>query len=688
MLVTNVLPDFISYIDTDFRFAFANKAYEEQFGYSGKQIIGKKVEEITGPEVFQRSLPNLRKAMGGEEVRYESRLPATKSRAERFLEVQSIPDKSSDGSIKGIVVFGHDVTERKRIEEEAAEREQNFRFLADTMPQLVWTTKPDGDHDYYNKRWYEYTGLSEEESANTGWSTVLHPDDYDRAWKVWKESLATGKLYEIEYRFKKHDGTYQWFIGRAEPMRDEEGNIVRWFGTCTNIDDQKRREQQQDFLIEATQILGSSLDYHKTLNSLSMLAVPNMADWCAIDLVTNDGKGLERVSVAHVDPKKIEFAQELQRKFPVNMDAPTGTPAVIRTGEPQFIPLITEEMIEAATSNEEELAIIRQVGFTSMMIVPLEARDRVLGAVTFVSAESKRVFTQEDLEFAEELAVRAGIAVDNARLFAETAAAAHEVAVMNEQLEHRVAERTEQLVALNNELVRSNAELQDFAYVASHDLQEPLRKITAFSNLLLAGHEGLDNEGKEQLAIIQRAARRMSTLINDLLNYSRVTTNAQPFKSFSLDAALTEVLENLEMRINQSNGKVTTSHLGSITADPSQIRQLLQNIISNSLKYHKVGVPPEVRIEARREASQIIIEISDNGIGFDEAYLDKIFTIFQRLHGRDAYEGTGIGLAICKKIVERHGGTITAKSKVDEGSTFIISLPVKHVHKSKEESLR
>lgn len=231
-------------------------------------------------------------------------------------------------------------------------------------------------------------------------------------------------------------------------------------------------------------------------------------------------------------------------------------------------------------------------------------------------------------------------------------------------------------------LEQSNRELQDFASVASHDLQEPLRKILAFSDRLQVKlADGLGTECRDYLCRMQNAAGRMQNLITDLLTFSRITSRAQPFVPTDLSVVAHEVVDDLEARIEQTHGTVRIEPLPTIDADPLQIRQLLQNLIGNALKFHKPGEPSRVRVFARQmEDGQSLCELSveDNGIGFDEKYLDRIFTVFQRLHGRGEYEGTGIGLAVCRKIVERHGGTITAHSRAGAGSTFVILLPSHH----------
>jgi PAS domain S-box-containing protein len=256
-----------------------------------------------------------------------------------------------------------------------------------------------------------------------------------------------------------------------------------------------------------------------------------------------------------------------------------------------------------------------------------------------------------------------------------------------DELEERVRERTAELEKANTRLRQYNKrlealnkELQDFAFVASHDLQEPLRKVRTFGDMLAANcGVSLDETSKNYIERMQRAAARMQDLINSLLSYSRLTTNSEPVDEIDLGESVKTALSNLEMIIRERNARVEVDDLPRVRADRVQMIQLFQNLIGNALKFHRDSQPPHVKIysqqaEGKKRYHEIYIE--DHGIGFDEKYLDKIFLPFQRLHGRNSeYDGVGMGLAICKKIVERHGGEITAKGELGKGSTFIVTLP-------------
>jgi light-regulated signal transduction histidine kinase (bacteriophytochrome) len=251
-----------------------------------------------------------------------------------------------------------------------------------------------------------------------------------------------------------------------------------------------------------------------------------------------------------------------------------------------------------------------------------------------------------------------------------------------EGLEYKVSERTAALQHFSNELKRSNRELQDFAFVASHDLQEPLRKIRAFGDRLQQTFaENLGPQGADYINRMQMASERMSRLINDLLTFSRITTKAKPFLPVSLNKVAEEAVDDLEVAIEEARATVTIGDLPEIDADFFQIKQLFQNLIANAIKFRRPGVPLVVTVtadppnRAQHADGQIVtIRFKDNGIGFDESFLDRIFLPFQRLHSKAEYSGTGIGLAICRRVAERHGGSLTAKSKPEAGSTFIVTL--------------
>lgn len=319
----------------------------------------------------------------------------------------------------------------------------------------------------------------------------------------------------------------------------------------------------------------------------------------------------------------------------------------------------------------------------------------VLGVILFVSiTRTVRALNTENAERrrAEEALIDANESLER-RVEERTS----ELSSANDRLQQEVFERAlaqRELRAFTGKLEESNRELESFASIAAHDLQEPLRKVQAFGDRLKTKFaDELGEQGRDYLVRMQDASGRMATLINDLLAYSRVTTKAQPFANLDMDKLANEVVSDLEIRIEEVKGTVELGDIPSIDAEPLQMRQLFQNLIGNGLKYHKEDVPPIITVSAqiigdRPGSTKQVCQITfkDNGIGFDEKYSDRIFGIFQRLHTRNDYDGTGVGLAIVKKIAERHSGKIVANSVPDVGSTFVVTLPVKQKSEQSEET--
>ncbi len=641
----------------------------------------------------------------GELYESEYRIQMANERVRWVLARGRMKQEDLDGTnvFSGTLI---DITERRENERIVFESEARLRFMADSMPQLVWITRPDGYHEYYNQRWYDYTGTEPGSTDGEGWNDLFHPEDQARAWKLWRKSLSTGNPYEIEYRlYHAPTDSYRWVIGRAMPFRDENGIIQKWYGTCTDIDDQKRSADQQEFLADVATEMSTTLDARKLLTKITKLSVPTISDWCTVDLYSEEN-GFEQISATHVDPKKVRLAKRYRELNPLRIDDDTAIPRMLRTGEAEFYPVITNEMLEGYITDSETLSFMKSLELHSIMIVPLRRNKKVIGGLSFVSAGSGRHFTDRDFQMANELAARVSLAITNAELYEDSQRdlthrkqLEKQLRLEKQRLESSVRERTAQLQLTNQglrdeiehrqsverelnaygaELTRSNKELEDFAYIASHDLQEPLRKIQAFGNLLLGEYgDSLGPDGADYLARMHSAANRMSTLIADLLAFSRVTRTEQRKQSVDLTDVLSDISSDLETRITETGAKLKIGKLPVVTADPTHMRQLFQNLVGNAIKFHRPDISPVVTVTSKVKRGGYEIQVSDNGIGFDEKYLDRIFAVFQRLHERSSYEGTGIGLAVCRKIVERYGGTITAKSTKNKGSTFIIWLPKK-----------
>lgn len=621
-----------------------------------------------------------------------------------------VPSKDDDGNVTGWLGIKNDISNLQKANKALKESEAKYKTFAEAMPQMAFIADEKGAVTFYNQRWYEYT-RGVENTEGWGWKDrpIHHPDDLQRTINSWNAAIKSGHDYEIEYRLRRYDGQYRWHLGRAIAVRNEENAVTSWIGTNTDIHEQKRQSQNQEFLLQASKELSKSLDYKKTLKAVTKLCVPHVADWCSVDLLNKDDE-FEQVAVAHVDPQKVALAKEFRARKPVYLrDKDSSLSRVVTTGKGEFYPIIDEKMLEESVDDQEVLQMIRSLQLQSSIIVPITVKSQPAGAITFISSESGNNYSKHDLAMAEELASRVSLAVTNALLFKEVQSELarsrrleHELTEEKKTLESRVQSRTKQLRMTNEglqaeielrrdteeELQRSNQELQDFAYAASHDLQEPLRKIQAFGDILESEFGDKLGEGAEYLSRMHAAASRMSKLIEDLLSFSRVTTRQPEPATIDLNDILEDVVSDLEDRISRTGGKVTVDDLPEVVADPTHMRQLFQNLIANALKFHRDGVPPVVEISSgfsKDDEGMYEIVVSDNGIGFDEKYAERIFGVFQRLHGRDSYEGTGIGLAICRKIVTRYGGTIIAEGHSGKGTKFIINLPVPGQEKTRDD---
>ena len=470
---------------------------------------------------------------------------------------------------------------------------------------------------------------------------------------LWDElPVAKGTRFEREARRAAETGTvaqYEEYLPALDRWNESTivpaGDSVIIF--TRDITRRKREQEGAKLLNDASKVLASTLDYEKTLEAVARLAVGDLADWCAVDLVDDDG-AVRQVVVAHIDPDKVKFARELNRRYPPDYSAPTGVGQVIRTGQPEIYPEISDEMLVAGARDAEHLRISRELQIKSAIVVPMIARGRTLGALTLVSSERGRHYGDEDQTLAMELATRAAIAIDNAQLYRSALAA-------------------------------SDAK-SAFLATMSHELRTPLNAIIGYQSLLAEGIDGELNESQlSQLKRIRASAGHLLGLIDEVLTFSRVEAGKEIVKreETSLLPIIEEAVamvkpqaeaKQLAIRIDAKNAQLYT--------DSGKVRQILLNILSNAIKFSDSG---EIVVSSRANRQSVSVEIRDAGIGVSRENLERIFDAFWQVEQRSTRTvgGTGLGLSVSRSLARLLGGEISVESEVDKGSTFTLTLPVR-----------
>jgi PAS domain S-box-containing protein len=504
-----------------------------------------------------------------------------------------------------------DLIERKQSQDAVRYNEERFRTLANAVPQVIWGNDSEGKANYFNQRWYEYSGLNYEQSAGLGWEAIVHPDDASISVEKWKAALAKGEIFDTEYRLRRHDGSYCWFIGRNVPLKDEAGKVAGWFGSATDIEDLKKA--------------GEALSQSEARLRITM---ESATDYAIITMDTQ--RRVEKWS----------------------------------SGATQIFGYTEAEMIGQTADiifTEED----RQAGVAELEIET---------AITTGSAADERWHKREDGSRFYASGVMRPIHNNQLTGFVKVLRDMTQQQLFTEELHRLVAERTV-------ELQRSNEDLRQFAHVASHDLKEPIRKIQTFNNRIIDEYGNvLPPKAKIYSEKIETASNRMISMIEGVLFYSKLVNTAQNLEAVNLNEIIDQIAGDLEVMMEQKKAQVIKTVLPTIRANSTLIYQLFYNLILNSLKFSKAGKPSLINISSetiKQDSKDFLrIVVSDNGIGFEPEFGQDIFKTFTRLHPADLYEGTGLGLALCKKIVERHGGTISASAKLDNGAVFTILLPL------------
>jgi PAS domain S-box-containing protein len=632
---------------------------------------------------------------------------------------------------------------------------------------MVWTATPDGKHNFFNQYFLDYTGLSFEELKDDGMLKIIYPADLKKDLELWQHSLKTGEDFKMEKRLRRHDGTYRWHLSHGIAQKDNQGNIIGWIGSSTEIEEQKKfaeeletkvkerteqlQLQNQTFeLAESIAQFGSYrwnmttglLEYSDNLFRLldcePQEFVPSFEKFLSFihpddlqQVIRNgeqttqtgalvetpyriisktgtikylrssgnySGEGVNRLLIGTVqDISKDVVAAEalIEKEDYLNQIINNAPDAVIVINEKNIITLWNPKTEEIFGWKAEEVLGLN----LSDIIIPTQYRDghregmkrllktgepRILNKTLELAALNK-----EGKEFPISLTVSQAVQHGD-KLFIsfirDITLEKHnkeDLIVKSKQLE----EINQTLELKNKELENSNAELASFSYVASHDLQEPLRKIQAFSSRIIET-EKLSDKTQDYFNRIIAAGERMQNLILALLDFSRTNTTEVILEPCDLNTIIEESKSDLHLSILEKQAIIEHENLPTINGVYIQLSQLFTNLIDNALKYSRPEIKPHIRITASIIEGKIIehtsaskqtkyhaIQFADNGIGFEKEYENKIFELFQRLHHKNEYSGTGIGLAIVKKIVINHNGFIIAEGKPNIGSTFTIYIP-------------
>lgn len=584
-----------------------------------------------------------------------------------------------------------EIVERQRAEAALRESQQRMSRAEEIAGLGSWELDLVNNRLSWSDEVYRIFGLHPQEFAATyeAFLETVHPDDRQAVDEAYSGSLREGRdTYEIEHRVvRRSNGEVRTIQEKCRHIRDEAGEIIRSVGMILDITERKQADEAMrrsvrrlDLLARTAGDLLQTADPQRVVESLCRKVMEYLDCQAFINFLVEESAGRLHLNawagIPREEAEKIEWLD-----FGV---------AVCGCAARDGCRIVAEHI---PTTPDIRTELVKSFGIKAYACHPLYgAGGKVMGTLSF-GTRSRETFSQEDLSLMEAVTGQVASAIERMRLIRElqhltgslerqVQERTAELLRANESLSVEIAQRRQAEESLNlytRRLEVSNRDLQDFAFVASHDLQEPLRKIQSFGNRLTAKYgPALGNVGRDYLERMGSAAQRMQSLIQALLDFSRVTTKSEPFSPVDLTPLLKEVTADLETRLEQTGGRVELGDLPTLQADPHQIRRLFLNLIGNALKFHREE-KPVIKIYGAPLADSLTKEyrifVEDNGIGFDEKYLDRIFTPFQRLHGRGIYEGTGMGLAICRKIVERHGGTITAQSHPGEGSTFIVTLP-------------
>ena len=562
------------------------------------------------------------------------------------------PSGPKANEISGVVLIFRDVTEARR----AAEAHLRLSAIVESSDDAIIGKTLDGIIVSWNKGAERLYGYTAKEIVGKPLSTLIPPDHPDELPEI-MERLKRGEHIEhFETKRLRKDGSRVDVSLTISPVKGTDGKIIGASKIARDITARKQTEQTTRFLADASAALAELTDYESTLQKVASLAVPSFADWCAVDMQEADGS-LRRVAVTAIDPTKLQLGHEVGRRYPLSSSESYGVMKVLRTGQPDWVAEIPDSLLVELARDEEHLRVLRELGLKSYICVPLKSRTKVLGTLTFVTAESGRIYNRDDLRAAEDLAARAVISIENASLLAT--------------------------------LKESDRRKDEFLAMLAHELRNPLAPIRNAVQILRLKGPFLP-ELQWARDVIDRQVQQMTRLVDDLLDVSRITRGKIELRKerIELVTVVKSAVEASRPLIEKQGHELTVLippepiHL---EADLTRLSQVLLNLLDNAAKYTDRG--GRIWLTAERQNEQVLIRVKDTGIGIPPEMLPRIFEMFTQVDPslERSQSGLGIGLMLVQRLVEMHGGTVEAHSAgPGMGSEFVLRLPVAAEVKERE----
>lgn len=674
--VLNALPDAVLLTDAELRIICVNDRATGMLRMSSDDLVGSAADQIALPHVRDSIADVIRSAFDSSR-RDEASLPVestiVRGDGTRFSgEVDARLLRLSDPP--AAVVTVRDVSRHKRIENELRTSEM-LLAEAQRVAQLgSWRWDIVEDTISWSYELYRLFGVEPDGEAisYSDYMEIIHPADRERIKSIISEAVEHQSSFEMEHRIVRPDGVVRLIYGQGAPGLTESGELVSMIGTAQDVTERKANEAQAfqlaleqaarqeaertkerfQFLAEVSEALSTSLEYETTLGKLMRLIIPRQADWCSINTLEADGK-INRLSVAHRNPEKQQILESIrQRGFLPHGDDSHPLNRALTDGKPQLHARVTDDMLQRMSRTPEHLDLVRQLNPTSVMLVPLVARGRAFGVVTFGMSDSGRRYTEDDLQLAIEVAHRAAVSIDNAHLYYEA-----------------------------QEAARAR---EEFVSLVSHELKTPLTVIKGYIQVM---ERYLDKPEWERERIrttrerLSTQVARLELLVADILDVSRMQRgrldlNVNP--DTDLVHLARHVMERFDDAIERKPDHVLRVHADEpVTGcwDPLRLDQVFSNLLSNALKYSPDGGPIDIYIN--QDETHAYVSVQDHGVGISDQEQAYLFQPFQRgAAATRGISGTGLGLYITRQIIEQHGGQITVDSDEGESTTFRIELPL------------